>query len=195
MNNQVQKAIEVLNQGGIIIFPTDTAFGIGCRMDNVNSIKRLFKIRNRPINQATPVLVNGLDMALPYLKDISQEVIEKLINVYWPGALTIVLNCKKDKVPELARGGGDNLGVRMPDSEIALKIITKLNIPILGPSANFHNDKTPYELKDLDKSLVKLVDYVVEGECKLKMASTVIDCTKNPWQVLRKGAVEVNILL
>lgn len=193
MNDQIQKAVELLKEGGIVIFPTDTAFGIGCRIDNEDSVKRLFKIRNRPINQATPVLVNGLDMALSYLKDVPQDVIEKLINVYWPGALTVVLNCKKDKVPELVRGGGENLGVRMPDSSITLDIIKEINIPILGPSANFHNDKTPYELKDLDKNLIKLVDYVVEGQCKLKMASTVIDCTKKPWEILRKGAVEVNI--
>lgn len=193
MTDKIQKAVEVLKEGGIVIFPTDTAFGIGCRIDNEDSIKRLFKIRNRPVNQATPVLVNGLGMATQYLNNIPQDVIEKLINVYWPGALTIVLNCKRDKVPKLVRGGGENLGVRMPDSEIALNIISKLNIPILGPSANFHNDKTPYELKDLDKNLVRLVDYVVEGECKLKMASTVIDCTKNPWEILRKGAIEVNI--
>lgn len=193
MNDQIQKAVEVLKEGGIVIFPTDTAFGIGCRIDNEDSIKRLFKIRNRPINQASPVLVSGLDMALSYLKDVPQDVIEKLINVYWPGALTVVLNCKKDKVPELVRGGGENLGVRMPDLSITLDIIKEINIPILGPSANFHNDKTPYELKDLDKNLIKLVDYVVEGQCKLKMASTVIDCTKKPWEILRKGALEVNI--
>ena len=193
MNDQILKAVNILNKGGIIIFPTDTAFGIGCRIDNEDAVKRLFKIRNRPINQATPVLVESAQMAQKYLHAIPNEVEEMLINRYWPGALTIVLKCKKNLVFDLIRGGGDNLGVRMPDSQIALDIIKKVGVPILGPSANFHNDKTPYSIKDLDIKLIKLADFVVEGECKLKMTSTVVDCTKTPWKILRKGALDINI--
>jgi L-threonylcarbamoyladenylate synthase len=193
MEEIVQQAVKVFNQGGIVIFPTDTAFGIGCRIDNEESIKRLFEIRKRPQTQATPVLVDGLVMAQAFLQPISQEVIEKLIKPFWPGALTIVLPSKIEKVPDLARGGGDTLGVRMPNHSTALEIIKQVGVPILGPSANLHGEKTPYEFKDLDNELIKLVDFVVEGECQTKQTSTVIDCAVHPWKILRQGAIRIEL--
>lgn len=191
--NEIKEAITILNQGGLVIFPTDTAFGIGCRIDNEESIKKLFKIRKRPQTQATPVLISSLEMAKNYLKNIPQEVIDKLINPFWPGALTIVLPCRKDKVFSLVRGLGDNIGIRMPDNEAILSIISEVGVPILGPSANFHGDKTPFFFKDLNPELISLVDYVLSGECKTRQPSTVIDCSKNPWTILRNGALDVKI--
>lgn len=191
MNDQIKEAIKIVQQGGVIIFPTDTAFGIGCRIDNESAIKRLFEIRRRPETQATPVLVSSVDMAREYLLEIPEDVSDKLITPFWPGALTIVLPCNTEKVPELVRGKGNNLGVRMPNHEIALQIITKVGVPLLGPSANFHGEKTPFQFHDLDPELVKLVDFVVQGECSVQQASTVIDCSVKPWKVLRQGAVEL----
>src|ERR1035437_9258846 len=98
MNDQIDTAVDVLSKGGIIIFPTDTAFGIGCRMDNEDSIRKLFKIRNRPKSQAVPVLISDLEMAKEYVQNVSEDVVQKLINPYWPGALTIVLKAREDKV-------------------------------------------------------------------------------------------------
>jgi L-threonylcarbamoyladenylate synthase len=192
MDNQIRQAVRVLNNGGIIIFPTDTAFGIGCRMDEPFAIEKLFKLRNRPLTQATPVLVSGIDMAKDYLLLVSEDT-ENLMKKYWPGALTIVYPCDKNRVPELVRGGGNNLGVRAPDHPIILEIIRNVGVPILGPSANLHREKTPYKFEDLDKNLIKNVDFVVSGECKFNQASTVIDCSKDPWKILRKGKVEIKI--
>jgi L-threonylcarbamoyladenylate synthase len=193
MHNQILKAAEIINQGGIIIFPTDTAYGIGCRIDNEKAVKKLFKLRNRPESQASPVLVDGLSQAQKYLQPIKSSVINKLINKYWPGALTIILPCKNDMIPSLVRGGTNTLGVREPDHPICKKLIEKVGYPILGPSANFHGEKTPFSFQELDKSLIKLVDFVIKGKCALKQASTVIDCSIEPWQVLRKGAININL--
>src|SRR6266581_654728 len=96
---QIEQAVKVLNDGGIVIFPTDTAFGIGCRIDNSEAIKRLFAIRKRPETQAAPVLVSSLDMAQDYVLPIPGGVVEKLVKPYWPGALTIILPCREEKVP------------------------------------------------------------------------------------------------
>ena len=95
MNDQITQVTKILNQGGIVIFPTDTAFGIGCRIDNEDAVKRLFKIRNRPQSQAVPALVSDLEMARKYAEEVSEDVIKKLIEPYWPGALTIVLKANK----------------------------------------------------------------------------------------------------
>ncbi len=193
MDNQIEEAVKILNQGGIVIFPTDTAFGIGCRIDNERAVQRLFKIRKRPQSQAVPVLVSDIEMAKEYLEEIPEDVVQKLIIPYWPGALTIVLKAKKERVSSLVRGGGETVGLRMPNQAVVLEIIKKVGVPILGPSANFHGENTPYEFKDLNKELVPLVDYVVRGECALKSSSTVIDCTKIPWVILRQGAIKFKI--
>ena len=89
---QIDRAIKILNNGGIIIFPTDTAFGIGCRMDNFHAVERLFKLRRRPVTQATPVLVSSMDMAEYYLYSPLPDNVRHLMKKYWPGPLTIVFS-------------------------------------------------------------------------------------------------------
>lgn len=194
MENKIEQAIEILQQGGIIIFPTDTAFGIGCRVDDKKAIARLFKLRKRPETKATPVLVSNAEMAQNYTQPIAKEIQEKLINKYWPGALTIVLPCITEKIPLLVRGGGETIGLRMPNHPTTLALINGIGLPILGPSANFAGEKTPYTLQDIDKELIKQIDYLVPGQCTLKQASTVINCTTKPWKIERQGAIVLNNL-
>lgn len=181
-------AIKILKDGGIVIFPTDTAFGIGCRMDDKKAVDRLFAIRRRPLSQATPVLVASETMGLPYYLDPS-EIVRHLMKKYWPGALTIIAKCKKKLVYSPIRGGGQTIGLRMPNHETALKLIRGVGVPILGPSANFHGHPTPYRFEDLDPEFVKLVDYVVPGICSVGMASTVVDCSVTPYRIVRQGAI------
>ena len=192
MNKQAEEAIKVFKKGGIVIFPTDTAFGIGCRIDNEKAVFRLFEIRKRPRNKAVPVLFDSIDMVRKYVEEIPQDV-EDLMKKYWPGALTIILKSRKGAISNLVLGGGETVGVRIPNHPTILKIIERVGVPILGPSANFSGQKTAYSFEDLDRQLVSLVSFVVKGETKdLKMASTVIDCSKKPWTVLRKGAIPLS---
>jgi L-threonylcarbamoyladenylate synthase len=192
MNKKIENAIDILNNGGIIIYPTDTAFGIGCRIDKIEAVKKLFEIRQRPIDMAVPILVSGLEMAKNY-GDFSKDVIEKLTNPYWPGALTVVVEANKEKVADLVRGGKNTIGIRMPDNKDILEVINSIGVPLLGPSANFHGANTPFKLEDLDLDFVKLVDLVLEGDCYLNQASTVIDTSKTPWEILRQGYIKVKI--
>lgn len=188
MNNTIRQAITILKNGGIIIFPTDTAFGIGCRIDDKKAVDRLFEIRKRPRTQPTPILVSSPDQILPYL-DSPSDIVRHFMNIYWPGALTIVAPCKKDMMYSPIRGGGKTIGVRMPDHTDILTIVTAVGVPILGPSANIHGKSTPYVFEDLDSELTKLVDFVLPGSCKEKQASTVVDCAIHPYHVIRQGSV------
>lgn len=192
MNKNFTKAYDVLNKGGVVIFPTDTAFGIGCRIDNALSVKRLFDIRKRDYKKPVPVLVASIKMAEEYVEDIDPSVLQ-LMKKYWPGGLTIVLTCKKDKVSELVRGGGDTIGIRIPAHKTIRDLIKRVGIPILAPSANFSGGQTPYRFSDLEKEFVSLVDFVLPGRCSAKKASSVIDCTVRPYKILREGAVQVSI--
>lgn len=178
----------LLRNNGIIIFPTDTAFGIGCRIDQPKAVDRLFAIRKRPATQAMPVLVSSVSMALNYFKSPS-KIVRRFMEKFWPGALTIVASCKKELIYSPIRAGGENLGLRMPNHNVIVSIIEEAGVPIIGTSANFHGEPTPYEQKDLNPDLVKLVDAVVPGKCSIKQSSTVVDCSKEPYTILRQGSV------
>ncbi len=198
MNEEMEQAVNVLKNGGIVVFPTDTAYGMGCRIDDEEAVKRLFQIRRRPENKATPVLVSGLEMANKYWEKIPDLVAEQLIKPYWPGALTIVLPCKTEKVPRLVRGNGDTLGLRMPNYALLLEIIKEIGVPIIGTSANFAGEQTPYNYEDLNPELVRQVDFVLRDSSAIprndneKKVSTVIDCSVTPWKILRQGVVKID---
>ena len=191
--NDWQKALEVLKKGGIVIFPTDTAFGIGCRIDNRSSVERLFEIRKRPKNQAMPVLVSSIDMVKQYIRGGIREKVYILMKKYWPGALTLVLPANLQTVPSLVRGGRKTVGLRIADDSFLTQVIEKLGVPILGPSANFHGEETPYRFEQISKELIKKVDFVVDGKTKHVTTSTVLDVTKKKWKIIRQGAVSIDI--
>lgn len=193
MDKKIDKAVEVFKNGGIVIFPTDTAIGIGCRIDKKDSLKKLFEIRKRSENKPVLVLVDSVKMVQKYLLPIPQEVKDKLIRKYWPGRVTIVLKCKKSRVPVIARGGGDTLGVRLPNNKDLLELIKKVGVPIVAPSANIAGEKTPFKFEDLNPELMKQVDYVLAGKISSeKDVSTVVDCAITPWKVLRQGAIKIS---
>lgn len=187
-NKNIEQAIKVVQSGGIIVFPTDTAFGVGCRIDNKDAIHRIFQIRNRPQTQALPVLVSSVDQALSYFTHPS-DIVRHLMQTYWPGALTIVDVCKKNMILSPIRGGGDTVGLRWPNHMVPQQIINGVGVPIVGPSANIHGKPTPFRFEDLDPDFIKLVDFVVYGGCNGLSASTVVDCTTDPYTIIRQGAV------
>lgn len=186
--NDLKKAISIIKNGGIVIFPTDTAFGIGCRIDSEQALEKLFKIRKRSFDKAVPVLFDSVEMVNDYVVAYDEKV-QKLMEKYWPGALTIILECNLKKVPDLVRGGGNTLGVRIPNNKTTVELIKGVGVPVVGTSANFSGQKTPFSLEGLDKELIKLVDFVLEGEIQGNRASTVIDCTKQPWNIIRQGDI------
>jgi len=101
-----------------------------------------------------PVLIDSIEMARKYVTNIPQDVIEELMRPYWPGALTIVLPCKTEVVPSLVSGGGDTIGLRIPDNEIIREIIRGVGEGIIGCSANFAGEKTPYIFEDIDSGRI-----------------------------------------
>ncbi len=192
-NNQgvlIKKAIGILNDGGIIIFPTDTAFGVGCRIDKPEAVKKIFAIRQRPLTQALPVLVSSTTQALAYFLDPS-NIVRRFMRQYWPGALTIVDTCKKELIDSPIRAGGPTVGLRWPNHPIVQQLIEGTGVSIIGPSANIHKMKTPHSLADVDPEFIKLVDCVIPGECPIGQSSTVVDCSVNPYTIIRQGAVHI----
>jgi L-threonylcarbamoyladenylate synthase len=127
-------------------------------------------------------------MALAYF-DNPPDIVRRFMDSHWPGALTIVAPCNVELVPSRVRGDGKTIGFRMPNHEVPLQIIKEIGVPMLGPSANFHGDPTPYTLESLNPELVALVDWVVPGVCHDNQASTVVDCSVSPYRVIRQGSI------
>jgi L-threonylcarbamoyladenylate synthase len=192
MKGRLEEVIERLRQGKVGIFPTDTVYGIGCRMDNKDAVKKVYLIRNRPAEKSLLVLVSSLEMAKEYV-DIGSEVEEKLISKFWPGGLTIIFNSKKDKVLPIVNAGGNTLAVRLPNHQVLQKIIEGVGVPLVAPSANFSGGDTPFTFSDVDPHLMQKVDFVLNGMCTMEGTSTIIDTTVKPWKIVRQGVVEVNV--
>lgn len=179
---EIKKAAQILKNGGVVIFPTDTVYGIGCIYNNKEGLTRIYKIKNRPRKVPFPVLLSSVEQAGRVVE--INKTAKKLMKKYWPGGLTIVLNSIDEKT---------KLGVRMPNSEITLSLIEESGSPIIGTSANFHGQKPVADFKSLDPKLTKLVDFVVEGNCQKGQESTVIDTTGEKIRIIRQGAVKLPI--
>ncbi len=189
---EIDKAVEVLNSGGIVIFPTDTAFGIGCRIDAEAAVKRVFDIKKRDYSKPLLALVNSIQMAMQYV-EIPDDVQGKLLDKYWPGGLTVFLKCNPEVVPGIVRSGTDSLALRLPDHKEIREIINRVGVPILATSANISGEKTPYSIDEVNKELLSKVDFVLNGECTYKIQSTILDCTVIPWKIVREGAVKIDL--
>ena len=190
MNNDLENLAEKFRQGKIGIFPTDTAYGVGCRIDDVNAVNRVYKVRNRPHEKALIVLVSSYAMAEKYI-EISPDVKSQLIDKYWPGGLTIILNCKVEKVLSVVRANGKTLAVRFPNQQDLIKVISMLGLPIVAPSANFSGVSTPFSLEDVSSDFKSKVDFVMNGVCTIRGVSTIVDATEKPWKIVRQGVVNI----
>lgn len=184
----ISKAVKAFKTGKIVVFPTDTVYGVGVVIDDVLAIEGLYKLKVRPKTKPTPVLVGSISQAEELVVEIKPQV-RKLMEKFWPGGLTLVLPAKKEKVPDLVRGGGETVGVRMPNHPLFLKVLQKLGRPIVGASANFSGKLPPKSLSEIDPAFLEKVDFVVSGKCGLGIPSTVLDVTKSPWKVIREGPV------
>ncbi len=193
MITDIKNTIKILKKGGIGIFPTDTVFGIGCRLDIEQSIQRIFSVRHRPAEKAVIALVSSVAMAQEYLLPIPQRVQEKLISPYWPGGLTIVLPCQTEKVPPSARANRNTLAVRQTNNPVLLEILRELRVPLIAPSANVSGGKVPINFTDIDKELLQNVDFAINEPTGGSGVSTIIDCSVNPWKIIREGVVQVSL--
>lgn len=181
-SKELAKAAEIIKKGGVVVFPTDTVYGIGANFADQQALEKIYKIKGTEKKQQFPVLVKSISQAqeIVDLGKTAQDLAEK----YWPGGLTIIAQSKSTK---------GKIGVRQPNHVVPVSIIKMANTPIIGTSANFHGQKTPTNMGDLDPKFTKLVDYVVLGECKNAIESTVVDTTVDPPKILRQGAVKLDI--
>lgn len=189
--SELNKIKEILDNDGVIIFPTDTVYGIACNCFSEKAIKKVFDIKKRPENKPINVLSNNLDK----IKLVSRNINEKekfLIDKYMPGALTIILD-KNEKVSDILTAGLDTIGVRIPKNNISLRILENVSYPLATTSANISGDSAGIKITDFLKEFDGVVDAIIDGgETDLKVASTIVRVeSDNKLKIIREGTLKI----
>ncbi|MBN2806400.1 MAG: threonylcarbamoyl-AMP synthase [Prolixibacteraceae bacterium] len=191
VNNQViSNAAKVIQKGGVVAFPTETVYGLGADAFNPMAVARIFEIKERPAFDPLIVHIAEAD-GLGLLAEIeNKELVDKLIEKFWPGPLTIVLP-KKSSVPDIVTSGLSTVAVRMPDHLVALELIRESGTPIAAPSANKFGMLSPTLASHVGKQLPH-VDFIIDGgKTTVGIESTVITLSGNGFKLLRPGVITV----
>jgi L-threonylcarbamoyladenylate synthase len=183
----LQLIAESLKKGAIMIYPTDTVYGIGGNALQSSVVLRIFEVKKRPLELPIPIAVNSILMA-NNLAHVSHDA-EKLMKTFWPGSLTIVLK-RKSIVPDEVTGGSDKVGIRIPNHSIPIKLMELTKFPLVATSANLHGQPSPTNINERVKKLGENVDLIINTEETIGgVPSTVLDLTRKPLKVLRKGPI------
>lgn len=166
-------------KGKIIVFPTDTVYGVGCLLDDKEGIEKIYRMKKRDYGKKLPVLCDSIETVLKIVN--IDEKFKKYTNL-WPGALTIILN-RKDS--------DDSLAVRIPDSKIAKEVLSHFG-PLHTTSVNYSGEKELNSPEEIINTFSNFVDYIVIDEEKFtQKPSTIIDLTKDEVVVLRNGDIKI----
>jgi len=187
-NETIEFAAKIIKSGGLVAFPTETVYGLGADGLNPIAVAKIFEAKKRPtFNPLILHISNKKDLQI-YAK-INDARIEKLIDKFWPGPLTLVLP-KNDIVPDIVTSGNPTVAIRMPNHSVALDLIDKSGCPIAAPSANKFGHLSPTEAAHVDKSIGDKVDVILDGgKCKVGVESTIIQVTNGKFLLLRPGGL------
>lgn len=189
---KIKQIIECLKNGGVIIYPTDTVYGIGCSIEHPEAIERICRIKNiDPQKAQLSFLCNDLSHLSEYTKAISTPLYRFLKN-HLPGPFTFILEASK-KVPKLLRTKKDTVGIRVPDNPISRYLLHELGHPILSTSLPLEENADVFTEPDLiEEKFGHLVDMIIDGGHGGAIPSTIVDCTQDPPVVLREGLGVLN---
>lgn len=185
---KLNEPAQIIKNGGIVIFPTETVYGIGTNGLDRNAVKKLYDVKQRPLNKPISLLVSTINMIETVAKNIT-NLEYALIKNFFPGPLTIILN-KKEIVPDTLTAGSDTVGIRMPANDIALKLIDYAGIPIATPSANISGRPSGINPEDILQDFNDKVDcFIDDGPSKIGLASTIVKVIDGQIHILRQGSI------
>ncbi len=187
-----EEAVNILAKGGLVIYPTETAYGAGVDATNKLAVGKLLEFKKRPTGKAISIACSSYSMAQSYV--IINKAADNLYKEFLPGPLTIV-SFSKNKVDKRLESEDSTLGVRIPNNEFALGMIEKLKRPVTATSANSFGNATPYSIESILENLTEkqksIVDLIIDaGHLPKRLTSTVVDTTRNTLRTFRKGAIK-----
>lgn len=191
---QVQKAVEILKEGGVIIFPTDTVYGLGCDVFNHKAVERVARIKGINIEKANfSFICHNLSHLTDYAKHVNNPAF-KLMKQCLPGPFTFILEASSN-VPRIFRSRKKTIGIRIPDNNIIVEIVRELGNAVLTTSIHNEDEVLDYitDPELIHEKYKTVVDAVIHGGFGGNMPSTVIDCTGQVPQLVRQGIGQVEI--
>ncbi len=173
----IKEAAAVIKKGGLVVFPTETVYGIGANYMDKRAIERLYKIKDRAKNKPFTIHIAKFESLKEFKVELSMPA-ERLVHKFWPGPLTIVaFNNKKEKI-----------GLRMPNNKIALRLIDTSSVPLAAPSANLSGERPPTSAGEVISEISGTVDMIIDGGIsEVGIESTVVDVTRKPFEILRRS--------
>ena len=189
----VQEAAAVLRSGGVIVYPTETLYGLGADARNPEAVRRVFEIKKRPPDRAVTVILGSEDMLDEVVSSVP-ELARELTDVFWPGPLTLVLPARSD-LPKLLLAGGTTIGVRVPGDYLCRALSKELGGPITATSANISGGPDLIDPGDIERVLGEEVDLLIDaGPARSRVPSTVALVKDRSVRVLREGRIRVEEL-
>ncbi|MDO5518596.1 MAG: L-threonylcarbamoyladenylate synthase [Clostridium sp.] len=190
--DKIREAAQYIKDGGIVAFPTETVYGLGADALNEDAVKKIFIAKGRP--QDNPLIVHVASKNIEkYVQEVP-EIAQKLMDKFWPGPLTIILR-KKSIIPDVTSAKLETIGIRMPDNEVARKLIEFSDTVIAAPSANISGRPSPTDIERCVEDLDGKVDCIIGGSISnIGVESTIVDCTVVPPLVLRPGGITLEML-
>ena len=181
----IEKASQIINQGGVVIFPTDTVYGIGCDPYNKASIEKIYKIKSRYITKSVPVLTYSIEMA----ERIAQfdQLTKKIVKKFWPGPLTIILKVTDEKIKK-SLNLENKIAIRVPDHKCTLELLKKCNY-LVGTSANISGDLPYTNPKECLKKMQDYDIFVDGGMITSNGESTIIEIENEEIKIIREGSL------
>ena len=188
----LKKAFKIIQKGSLIVYPTDTVYGLGCNPFNKKAVKKIFKVKDRKYTEALPVLVSSLKEAhrLAYFPKIA----DKIVDTFWPGPITVILK-REDTAPNFLGGNPRLIGLRMPDHSLTLKLTDLCGGTLIGTSANRSGIKPARSAAEAEKQLGKNVELILDGgRAPSEKSSTIINLSQEKLKILRTGPITKNQL-
>ena len=192
----IEQIVEVLKKGGLIIYPTDTVYGLGCDITNQKAIEKICRIRGiKPEKANFSFICSDLRHISDYIKPIDTATF-RLLKKALPGPFTFILNANNN-VPRLLSANKKTVGIRVPDNEIAREIVRQLGNPILSTSIRDDDDVVEYSTDPelIHEKYEHTVDMVIDGGYGDNEASTVVDCTSGEFEIVREGKGDLSNFL
>lgn len=184
----ILRAAALLRDGRLVAFPTETVYGLGALACDEGAVVALYQAKARPRSKAFSVQVADMSMVSQVAAAVP-ETAQKLIKAFCPGPITIVLPKRKD-ISDVVTGGRPTVGVRIPDNQIALKLLKAVGKPLAVPSANISNHHSPLSGADVYTDMFGRLDLILDGgSCSIGRESTIVDCTSAVPTIIREGAI------
>ena len=188
MSDEISQAADVLRNGGVVAFPTETVYGLGADATSLQAVRKVFAIKGRPATNPVIVHVTDAEMAQRYASQWPDNA-TKLVEKFWPGPLTVIVP-KAQTIVTAATAGRKTVGLRSPDHPMTQELLRAFDGPMVGPSANRSSRVSPTTAQHVRDELGNKIDLVLDGgPCRVGIESTVVDLSVTPPMILRPGAI------